>query len=138
MNARALHITDEDRRRLQALITRERSAGSESGTHLRELERELERATVVEAKAIPPDVVTMHSRVRLRDVESKETMTYTLVYPTEADIEAGRLSVLSPIGVAILGYAAGAVIEWTVPAGVRRIRVEEVLYQPEAAGQQNG
>ncbi len=83
---------------------------------------------------IPPDVVTMNSRVVLRDLDSDETMTYTLVFPKDADIGAGAISVLAPVGTAIIGYAVGAVIEWPVPGGIRRIRIEQILYQPEAAG----
>ncbi len=63
-----------------------------------------------------------------------ETSEYTLVFPKDADIESGRISVMSPIGTAILGYSVGDAIEWTVPAGTRRIRIEAVPYQPEAAG----
>jgi regulator of nucleoside diphosphate kinase len=59
---------------------------------------------------------------------------YELVYPADADMAHGRLSVLAPVGTAILGYRRGDVIEWPVPAGLRRLRVEEVLYQPERAG----
>jgi regulator of nucleoside diphosphate kinase len=61
-------------------------------------------------------------------------MTYVLVFPGDADIDTGAISVLAPVGTAILGYAKGDVVEWTVPSGIRRISIEEVLYQPEAAG----
>jgi regulator of nucleoside diphosphate kinase len=61
-------------------------------------------------------------------------MVFTLVFPAEADYERGRLSVLAPIGMALLGYRAGETVEWKVPSGVRRLKIEQVLYQPEAAG----
>ena len=76
----------------------------------------------------------MNSVVRLRDLDSGETEEYELVYPADADMAHNRISVLAPIGTAILGYRLGDVIEWPVPAGLRRLRVEEVLYQPERAG----
>ena len=82
---------------------------------------------------IPPDVVTMGSTVRLTDLQTGEEETYTLVYPNDADIDENKLSVLAPIGTALLGYRAGDVVEWPVPAGVRRFRVEEVLSQPARA-----
>ena len=99
--------------------------------YLAALEGELSRARVVPAGKVPPDVVTMNSVVRLRDLDSDETEEYELVYPADADMTLNRISVLAPIGTAILGYRLGDVIEWPVPAGLRRLRVEEVLYQPE-------
>jgi regulator of nucleoside diphosphate kinase len=61
-------------------------------------------------------------------------MTWTLVFPEDADIDQNRISVLAPIGTAMLGYSVGDTIEWPVPEGLRRIQVKEILYQPEAAG----
>jgi regulator of nucleoside diphosphate kinase len=76
----------------------------------------------------------MNSQARVRDLKSNEEMVFTLVFPTEADYVRGWLSVLAPIGTALLGYRAGDTIELEVPAGVRRLKIEQVLYQPEAAG----
>jgi regulator of nucleoside diphosphate kinase len=76
----------------------------------------------------------MNSRVKLVDLESDETMEYTLVFPQDADLAEGKISVLAPIGTAMLGYRVGDVFSWQVPSGERRIRVEAILYQPEAAG----
>jgi regulator of nucleoside diphosphate kinase len=75
----------------------------------------------------------MNSKVVLRDLSTSEKMTYVLVFPKDANIAAGAISVLAPVGTAILGYAKGDVVEWSVPSGVRRIRIDDVLYQPEAA-----
>jgi hypothetical protein len=75
----------------------------------------------------------MNATVRLRDLKTGAEETYTLVYPDEADIEANRLSILAPIGTALLGYRAGDVVEWPVPAGITRFRIEEVLFQPRSA-----
>jgi regulator of nucleoside diphosphate kinase len=72
--------------------------------------------------------------VRLVDVDKKKPMVFTLTFPRDADIETGKLSVLSPVGTAILGHSEGEFIEWHVPAGIRRYKIEKVLYQPEAAG----
>ena len=98
------------------------------------LREELERGRVVAPADVPKGVVTMRSRVRVRDLRSRETETYTLVFPEEADIEIGKLSVLAPLGTALLGTRVGDVIEFEAPAGTRRLKVEKVLYQPEAAG----
>ena len=101
---------------------------------LRMLEQELERARVVSPEAVPPEVVTMNSKARVRDVATDEEMVYTLVFPEQSNIEQGRISVVAPIGTAMLGQRVGDEFEWQVPAGPVRLRVEEVLYQPEAAG----
>ncbi|HNP61151.1 MAG TPA: nucleoside diphosphate kinase regulator, partial [Nitrospirales bacterium] len=109
--------------------------GSKSTSiHLEGLSEELDRANIVDPKDIPPDVVTMNSRVRLSDTSKDEDLIYTLVFPRDADAEAGKISILAPIGTAILGYKVGDIIEWPVPLGIRKVKIEEVLYQPEAAG----
>ena len=94
----------------------------------------LERSRVVEPESVPKGVVTMHSKVKVRDLKAGESETYTLVFPDEADINEGRLSVLAPLGTALLGARVGDVVEFAAPAGRRRLKVEKVLYQPEAAG----
>ena len=130
---RSIFIADDDRARLEHLLRRTAAHDGSGSQYLAALAGELRRARVVPRPLIPRDVVTMNSTVRLRDLETGESETYTLVYPEEADIEADRLSVLAPVGTALLGYRAGDVVEWPVPAGVRRFRVEEVLFQPKSA-----
>ena len=134
MKKRTLIISDADRQRLEALIDSARTDARVREDYLAALEAELVRARVVPAGQVPADVVTMNSVVRLRDLDAGETEEYELVYPADADVSLNRISVLAPIGTAILGYRLGDVIEWPVPAGLRRLRVEEVLYQPERAG----
>jgi len=94
----------------------------------------LEHARVVTPADVPPDVITMNSKARLRDLDTGEEMIFTLVFPGEASIEHDRISVVAPIGTAMLGQRVGDEFEWEVPAGSVRLRVEEMLYQPEAAG----
>jgi len=129
-----IFITSSDMKRLQSLITDHLSRRSDEKEYLYELKKELENAEVREQSDIPHDVITMNSQVRLKDLDANETLTYTLVYPNHADSAQGKISILAPIGTAMLGYRVGDVIEWKVPAGMRRLRVEEVLYQPEASG----
>ena len=138
MKKRTLIISDVDRQRLEALIDSARVDYRVGEDYLTALEVELGRARVVPAGRVPPDVVTMNSAVRLRDLDAGETEEYELVYPADADPAHHRISVLAPIGTAILGYRVGDVIEWPVPAGLRRLQVEEVLYQPERAGALRG
>jgi len=134
MSDRTVYVTKFDLERLEDLLAVAAEFRYKDRADLRELEEELGNCKVVESTEVPPDVVTMNSRVRFRDVVTGEEMVFTLVFPKDADFSAGKLSVASPIGTAILGYSAGDTVEWRVPAGIRRIRVEELLYQPEAAG----
>jgi regulator of nucleoside diphosphate kinase len=128
-----IFITETDYEKLRRLIAGRRSGGADA-EHLNELEQELERAEVLaDNETIPPDVVTMNSEVRLMDLDSGDTKVYKLVFPSQARTE-NAVSVLAPIGTAILGYRVGSVIEWRVPKGVRRLKILEVLFQPEAAG----
>ncbi|HEX7450291.1 MAG TPA: nucleoside diphosphate kinase regulator [Pirellulales bacterium] len=131
---RQIVITDFDRRRLAALIAAHADHGLAQRHYLEDLQRELERAWRVDPCDVPPDVITMNSTVQLRDLDTGDTETFTLVFPEDADVTRQRISVLAPIGTAILGYRAGDVILWPVPQGRARLRVEQVLYQPERAG----
>ncbi len=131
---RRVFITDADRSRLLKFIGREREFGGGDSENLADLECEIKRACISATKDIPQDAVTMHSTVQLRDLDSGEEVIYTLVYPAEADLSEGRISVLAPVGTAILGYRVGDVVEWNVPGGMVRYRVEKVLFQPEAGG----
>ena|ERR1035437_288026 len=128
-----IYITDPDCEKLRRLITGRRGGNSLDREYLDVLEQELDRAEIVEPEAIPRDVVTMNSEVRLKDLDSADVKVYRLVFPTQTRPENG-ISVLAPIGTAMLGYQVGDVIEWRVPRGVRRLKVLEVIYQPEAAG----
>ncbi len=134
MKKRTRIISETDRERLAALIESARQGASAREEQLVALEGELGRARAVPSHKVPPDVVTMNSVVRVRDLATEEVVEYELVYPADADIDRGRISVLAPVGTALLGHRVGAVIERRVPAGVRRLQVESVLYQPERAG----
>lgn len=134
MKQHNIFITDQDMQRLRHLLNSARRPLSKDHEHVEMLEQELDRAQIVSPSQVPEDVVTMNSRVRVKDVETDEDKTYTLVFPRDADFAQGKISVLAPIGTAILGYRVGDVIEWRVPGGRRKLRLEEVMYQPEAAG----
>ncbi len=99
------------------------------------LAEELERAIVVPSDRIPKDVVTMNSRLFYSDESTGMTREVELVYPDEADHVTGRVSVLAPVGCALLGLSAGQSIDWNLPGGkVHRLRVERVLFQPQPIG----
>ena len=134
MKQHNIFITDQDMESLRHLLNPIRRVLSKDQEHLEMLEQELDRAQIVSRSRVPDDLVTMNSRVRVKDVETGEDKTYTLVFPRDADFAQGKISVLAPIGTAILGYRVGDVIEWRVPGGRRKLRVQEVMYQPESAG----
>lgn len=131
MHRPSLTITTHDARRLEALL---QEASSRDAPMAALLEQELSRATLVEAQDVGPDVVTMHSRVLCKDERSAQLHEVELVYPHEADVDQGRISILAPVGTALLGLAVGDGIEWPVPGGgTTRVHVMAVTYQPEAS-----
>ncbi len=128
MTATQLIITDVDLARLQAVIDQHADAGTT-------LDDELTRARVVPQDAVPRDVVTMNSTVIYEDVDSGLRRTVTVVYPRDASAADGKVSVLAPIGCALLGMSVGQTLAWRLPGNrTAHIRVLEVTYQPEAAG----
>lgn len=130
----AIYITSDDAQKLRELIWEAQRSDYRGSTYLQMLSKELERAVIIDAQNIPADVITMNSKVSLIDVETGEEMLYTLVFPEDADAIQGRISVLAPIGTAMLGYRVGDTFEWETPGGKLKMRVGKVLYQPEASG----
>ncbi len=125
-------VTTQDRERISSALE---AAMDERPDELERLDQELSRAEVVPPREVPPDVVTMNSRVVYEDEVTGVVREITLVYPQDANASEARISVLSPVGSALIGMRVGQVIEWTVPkAGRKRYRVLSVPYQPEAAG----
>jgi regulator of nucleoside diphosphate kinase len=126
-------ISSLDAQRLENLLASLR--GSEFPGK-EELEAELARADVVEPVEIPPTVVTMNSTVRFKVLPGTQEFELTLVYPKDLDASGRRISVLAPVGSALLGLSQGDEIEWPKPGGgMMRVRIEEVTYQPERAGE---
>ncbi len=121
-------------KRLRELIVEARRLDRRGNEYLEGLEGELSRGIIVAPADIPPDVVTMNSRVVLVDLDTGEEMVCTLVFPNEADMAQSKISVLAPIGTAMLGYRVGDTFKWKVPDGIRRLEIKGVLYQPEASG----
>jgi regulator of nucleoside diphosphate kinase len=135
MNTKTVMVTHKDYAGLMDLLSARAASPGRDQLHLERLREEIERANVVPSALVDPDVITMNSRVKLRDLESNSAAVYTLVYPKEADISRGKVSVLAPLGTAMLGCHEGDCIEWETPRGNKRWKVEFILYQPEAAGE---
>ena len=125
----SLIISSRDLARLEALLDSPVLSRHPAAIALMD---ELNRAEVVPPEQVPPDVVTMHSQVECEDVASGEEHVLTLVYPNEADVEKGHVSVLAPVGSALLGLSVGQAIAWPVPGGKTiQVRVLGISYQPE-------
>lgn len=134
MENKPIYITEFDLERLKKLLFEAQATDYRKSEYLEKLHEEITRAVVVSPQDIPGDVITMNSTVTLQDADTKEEETYTLVFPEESDLEKGKISVLAPIGTAMLGYKVGDTFEWDVPAGKRRLLVMKILYQPESSG----
>lgn len=132
-NRSRIVLTETDEHRLTQLL--ETKADQVDRGILELLREELARAEIVTSSEIPPDVVTMNSIVSFEDLDSRERLEVTLVYPSTGSGTGGRVSILAPVGSALLGLGVGDSIEWPVPSGrSRRLRVTAVHYQPEAEG----
>lgn len=130
-----IYISKTDRDRLGNLIELVRDRGDRSNlSYVNKLEDELEFAEVVAPEDIPADVITMRSKVRLKDLDTNEESVYSIVFPTEANADEGKISVLAPLATALLGYKRGATVKFHAPGRVRRLQIMEILYQPESAG----
>src|ERR1044071_332729 len=129
-----IYVTSQDKQRLEDLLMEIEVSDPRKHGDLKALTQELRRAVIVDPKDVFSDVITMNSRAEIRDLESGEKVAFTLVFPSEANIDEEKISVLAPIGAGMLGYRVGDEFEWKVPDGLRRMKVTKIDYQPEAAG----
>lgn len=130
--APSIVLTDHDVQRLETMLE---SAQYRDAPGAESLRGELERARVVESQKLPRDVISMNSTAECVDESNGRTHALTLVYPRQADAAQGRISVLAPVGAALLGMKVGQSIDWPAPSSTLRLRVTAVRYQPEAAGE---
>ncbi|MCP3103637.1 nucleoside diphosphate kinase regulator [Myxococcus sp. K15C18031901] len=129
----SLIVTETDLERLRQVI--DHHGGGRMAELAEMLDAELSRAEVVASETVPPTVVTMNSTVRFEDVQTGEQREVTLVYPKDARSDDGRISVLAPIGSALIGLSVGQSISWPLPGGrTKQLRIVAVPYQPEASG----
>lgn len=134
MSNKAIQITQFDFDRLKKLLWEAQSSTYRKSEYLKDLNTELNRAEIVQPWEIPADTITMNSTACLEDVETGEEEIYTLVFPENSDPKQGRISILAPIGTAMLGYKVGDTFEWKVPDGTRKLRIKKILFQPESTG----
>lgn len=132
MMYRNTFLSSLDYSRLQDLVITAKQFATSNIELLDSLECELARANIVSPEEIPPYVVTMNTCVHLTDLLTGEDIKVLLVYPSEAKRQKGNLSILSGLGVAILGFSVGDTIEWNSPEGSRQLRIKSIDFQPEA------
>lgn len=132
MKERAILITSSDMSRLRRLLESALNLFRHDRPYLEVLKRELEAAKVVESDRIPRDLVTLNSRVHIRDLDTGKQMVCTVVFPKDSYVSADRLSVLAPIGTAVLGRRVGDIFECRVPASVRRLKLEGIESEARA------
>ena len=137
MSAPNIIITQLDKERLERVLATAVAQAIGPDAHLEAFRREFERATVVSPEEVPADVVTMNSTVNLYDMEFDVTDSYTLVYPVDADIFSNRLSILNPMGMAILGRRPGDVARWQNSHGEHMLELRGLAFQPEREGALN-
>lgn len=130
-NNRTIYVTKDDAEKLKKLLETTKIFYDQDRNDLQELEAELEQGNVVEPGDIPRDVVVMNSKVRLVDLDTDEELVYRLTFPEDTDIDQDKISVLAPVGTAMLGRCVGDVFEGKVPAGLCRLKVEAILHQPD-------
>lgn len=128
--AESIFITEQDFEQLERLVST-----APRTPNVEKLEEELARATVVAESEVTRDIVTMNSRVKFEDLGTGEESELALVFPSDADVASNKVSVLAPVGSALLGLKVGDEIDWPMPSGKdRRLRVISILYQPESDG----
>lgn len=132
-----LIINSLDYARIKKCISDAKLFKSVSSAEAEKLLKELNAAQIVEPEAIPANVVTMNSIVKLSFLNNNKQIQFQIVYPENANIKENKISIFSPIATALIGYKTGDEIEWIVPAGLTKIRIDEIIYQPEAAGDFN-
>ncbi len=132
---RSVYLSKFDTERIKELISVARWFGKdESKPHLDELEKAIMRGKIVSPKTVPGDVITMNSKIELRDMVSETMLSRKLAFPVDAAKEGDSVSILEPMGTVLLGCRVGDIVEFAEGDGRRFLRVEKLLYQPESAG----
>lgn len=133
-----IYISEKDSRRLRALSQSSKLINdNDHRVNMQRLVSELERAHIVPESELPGDVIIMNSTAELEDIQTGDVFTYTLVFPEFSDPGQGRISIMAPMGIAMLGYRAGDEFEWQMPGGMMRLRVRRVLAPATALASSN-
>lgn len=126
-----------DHVRIMSWLNKAMQSKTITATEAEKLQNELENAEILEPEKIPGDVVTMNTIVKLTFLNNNKQVQFQIVYPNNSNIRENKISIFSPVATALIGYQVGDLIEWIVPSGMTKIRIDEIIYQPEAAGDYN-
>ena len=127
-------LTKNDYTRIYKAITDAKNSKTINSNEAEKLLSELSKAEIVPSEKIDKDVVTMNSEVKLFFENTQKEQSFKIVYPQDANLKENKISIFSPIATALIGYKIGDEIEWIVPGGMTRIKIVDLIYQPEAAG----
>lgn len=131
---RGLIVNRLDYGRIKKYIEQARQLRSINAAESEKLLTELENAQIMDPQDIPSDVVTMNSIVKVSFLNNNKEVQFQIVYPDQAKFKEQKISIFSPIATALIGYQVGDEIEWVVPGGLTKLRIDQIIYQPEAAG----
>lgn len=123
-----IQITKSDYQLLNSFLTNQPSISPADKGCLASLMGELARAQIMDSEAISPNVITLNSKARMTDLASGDVLEFTLVMPDDADVSKGRISILAPLGTAMLGFRSGETFEWMMPGGLMTLRIDEVIH----------
>jgi regulator of nucleoside diphosphate kinase len=127
-------LNRKDFSRIHKCISEARKSNAIGVNEAENLLNELHSGEIVEPEKVPGDVVTMNSIVKVRFVNSNKALQIQIVYPDEANFRENKISIFSPVATALIGYRVKDEIDWIVPLGLTKLQIEEIIYQPEAAG----
>jgi len=122
-----LYVTEQDMARLEFILDAAFHKNNHQEENIKKLMDDMDGAVIVNERDVPTDVVIMNSEVSVMDIDSNEKMTFELVFPEDANLDKKKVSVLAPVGSAVLGYRAGDVVEWNVPSRRRRLKINKVV-----------
>lgn len=123
-----------DYARIKKCISDAKQFKSITSIEAENLLKELDSAKIMEPESIPSNVVTMNSIAKITFLSNNKQVQFQIVYPDQANLKENKISIFSPIATSLIGYKVNDEIEWIVPAGLTKIRIDEIIYQPEATG----
>ena len=127
-------LTKNDYTRIYKAITDAKNSKTINSNEAEKLLSELSKAEIVPSEKIDNDVVTMNSEVKLFFENTQKEQSFKIVYPQDSNLKENKISIFSPIATALIGYKIGDEIEWIVPGGMTKIKIVDLIYQPEVAG----
>lgn len=130
-----IYMTLPDLQSLQDLFSRYKHKDQFDLKMTSDLKSEIRRAKVIDPNHVPSNIVTLNSNIEIEDIDTGDRITFSIVLPEYANLDENKFSILTPIGISVIGYQLGDEIIWEVPKGKKRFRIIKIVYQPESDGQ---